>query len=504
MNRRQFLESSLAAGAALAAGPVLTRAAVDQHPVAVADPSWLSALGQNAQDDQDYYPEIDGDLPFDLSGTLYRNGPGLFERDGYRKQHLLDGDGLIQAFDIDAGRVRYRNHFVRTPKFIEEEQAGQFLHPTWPTLAPHWWQNLPGFPTRSQAGITPVVHHGKLFAFDEVGNPVELDPASLIDKGEHILVDNSPGGYKAHTKIDGRNGDWIVLGLTTGRKTTLEPLIFDRHGKLKSRAVYPAPRQTYIHDFFVTANHIIVNLHAITVSPFAMLAGLKSFTDSFEWDPGQGNLVMVIDKSGKAEPQLFEAPASFMWHSFNAYQQGNTIIADFIGYDEPDHFIGEEPVFKTIMNGREVAARNPGLFRRYEIDLASKRLREDVVSAGHYEFPMIHPGHASHEYRYAYACVGDVSKSFFHDGVIGIDVLSGRVDEYRFGAGTYVSEPVFAPRPGSTEEQSGWLLSIVLDQASGHSRLAVFDSQDIAAGPVALVKLNHATPLSFHGTWKAA
>jgi all-trans-8'-apo-beta-carotenal 15,15'-oxygenase len=35
-----------------------------------------------------------------LQGTLYRNGPGLFDRGGGRKRMLLDGDGMIQAYQF--------------------------------------------------------------------------------------------------------------------------------------------------------------------------------------------------------------------------------------------------------------------------------------------------------------------------------------------------------------------------------------------------------------------
>jgi all-trans-8'-apo-beta-carotenal 15,15'-oxygenase len=73
-----------------------------------------------------YSAEIEGRLPEGLSGTLYRNGPGLFERDGFRKWNLIDGDGMIRATTFANGRVRFRNHFVRTAKYVAEQKAGPF------------------------------------------------------------------------------------------------------------------------------------------------------------------------------------------------------------------------------------------------------------------------------------------------------------------------------------------------------------------------------------------
>ena len=44
--------------------------------------------------------EIDGELPKDLVGVLYRNGPGKFGVNGERVLHILDADGLIMKVDF--------------------------------------------------------------------------------------------------------------------------------------------------------------------------------------------------------------------------------------------------------------------------------------------------------------------------------------------------------------------------------------------------------------------
>eukprot|EP01025_Chloroclados_australasicus_P014790 TRINITY_DN169_c0_g2_i1.p3 TRINITY_DN169_c0_g2~~TRINITY_DN169_c0_g2_i1.p3 ORF type:complete len:201 (+),score=-7.97 TRINITY_DN169_c0_g2_i1:110-712(+) len=52
--------------------------------------------------------EIIGEIPRDLEGTLFRNGPALFERNGLRK-NLIDGDGMISKFSFKEGRVHFMN-----------------------------------------------------------------------------------------------------------------------------------------------------------------------------------------------------------------------------------------------------------------------------------------------------------------------------------------------------------------------------------------------------------
>jgi carotenoid cleavage dioxygenase-like enzyme len=53
--------------------------------------------------------EILGEIPDDLVGTCYRNGPN--PRSGW-SPHLFAGDGMIHAVSLPTA---YRNRYVRTP-----------------------------------------------------------------------------------------------------------------------------------------------------------------------------------------------------------------------------------------------------------------------------------------------------------------------------------------------------------------------------------------------------
>ena len=87
-------------------------------------------LGVSERGGRNETPEIEGKIPSELKGSLYRNGPGLFERGELRKPHLLDGDGLVQRLSFTDGTAHYQNAFVRTPKFIAEEKADAFRSAT--------------------------------------------------------------------------------------------------------------------------------------------------------------------------------------------------------------------------------------------------------------------------------------------------------------------------------------------------------------------------------------
>ena len=58
---------------------------------------------------------VDGEVPRDLNGTFYRNGPNpQFAPRG--QHHWFGGDGMVHAFTVGDGRVSYRNRWARTVK----------------------------------------------------------------------------------------------------------------------------------------------------------------------------------------------------------------------------------------------------------------------------------------------------------------------------------------------------------------------------------------------------
>jgi all-trans-8'-apo-beta-carotenal 15,15'-oxygenase len=464
---------------------------------------WQTGLATSVTEEHDVCLTIEGQLPKALQGTLYRNGPGRFELGGVRKQHLLDGDGMIQAFEFANGNVRYRNRFVRTPKYLLESQAGRFIFPTWSTLAPGGILANFGNRIKCQAGVTVVPKHGKLYAFDEVALPVVLDPATLNTHGPEQV--GSPGlsvDYKAHTKTDPQSGAWLILGVEQGLKMHLHLAEHGPDGKLLRAQRVSAPRSAYFHDWFATENHVVVSLQPLQVSFWRFLSGLSSYIDSMRWRPEQGNLLMVIDRNAKKSPVIIEAPARFMWHSLNAYEHGNTIVADYVGYDAPDHFIGENAAFRAVMQHRSGLAQHVGQVRRYLIDLDKKIANDEVISPLNHEFPIISPVAALSRHRYGYFTTAPQA-TVFHNGLARVDMQTGDRQAFYLNDRTQLGEPIYVADPSATDEQ-GWLLSVGLNGDTGKSFLGIFAAQHLSDGPRAIVNLDYPMPLSFHGWWHGA
>ena len=359
-----------------------------------------------------------------------------------------------------------------------------------------------------------MVKAGLLHAFDEVGLPYGLDPETLETIGP---VDPSAGAkergptdYKAHTKTDALSGEWILVGTTGRMKPALHVLVKDRASRPVAQASLPSPRgDAYFHDFFWTAPYVVFHLHPALLSPLPMILGLRCFTDSLRWRPEAGSLLVVVDASGKEAPVTLEVPASWMWHTLNAYRAGSTIVADFVGFDTPDHFLGPDAAFRAIMQGRQGVAASPGTLRRFTIDLSARRARLETIAEGHFEFPMAHPGRVGRKHRYAYVAAGEIAEGWIQQGVARIDTGTGARRAFSFGAGFYVGEPVFAPDPAAAAdsedaEDRGWLLCEVLDGQREETFIAVFDAAHVEDGPLARLRLRHHLPMSFHGWWQPA
>lgn len=214
---------------------------------------------------------------------------------------------------------------------------------------------------------------------------------------------------------------------------------------------------------------------------------------------------MVLSRENDAHSILINTDASFMWHGVNAYEKGGEIIVDFVGYENPDHFIGPNPLVFAMMSGEKGEANYKGEIRRYVIYLGKNEIRQEIVGSGGYEWPFVNPVHRYHPYRVGYFAQA-AEGEFFWSKIAKVDMQTGRVENYDFGKRLYCGEPVFVPEPGmkyqsEDSKECGWLLSEVYNSNTAKTFLAVLRADQVADGPIAIVHLSHHVPFSLHGYW---
>src|ERR1700739_1287765 len=123
--------------------------------------------------------KISGELPRELNGTLYRNGPNpQFDAPG---AHWFVGDGMLHASQLEDGRASYRNRWVRTPKWQAEHDAGR-------ALFGGFGRKLPDAPPSvtmdgGVANTNIIFHGGRLLALEEAHLPTEIEPGTLKTRG---------------------------------------------------------------------------------------------------------------------------------------------------------------------------------------------------------------------------------------------------------------------------------------------------------------------------------
>ena len=69
-----------------------------------------------------------------------------------------------------------------------------------------------------------------------------------------------------------------------------------------------------------------------------------------------------------------------------------------------------------------------------------------------------------------------------------------KVDVWDAGPDQFAQEPIFCPRTGASDEDDGWVFTMVYDTLRDRSHLAILNAQDLKAGPVARIKLPHQIP----------
>ncbi|MGL5096659.1 MAG: carotenoid oxygenase family protein, partial [Planctomycetia bacterium] len=171
----------------------------------------------------------------------------------------------------------------------------------------------------------------------------------------------------------------------------------------------------------------------------------------------------------------------------NAYSAGEVVTVDLVAH--PSY----EP--------------GPGLphLRRYEMNLATKTLREEELDDRMVEFPRLDPRRAGLFNRYGYAAgraePQKPEEIGVFDAVVQYDLKQKRSAVKAFGAGAAVGEPVFLPNPEADGETDGWVMTLVYDRASDRSWAVLLAADDFAGEPVARVEIPRRVPLGFHGSW---
>lgn len=473
---------------------------------------------------------VEGAFPAELRGSLYRMSPApRFQPINPVLHHWFDGDGMIDAFHVEDGRVSHRNRWVRTPKVVMEERAGRALFGGIRDLALstplQGWFALgftPGEMLRLRVGgllgrkpteeqILRVVTAmdrsntsiqwmaGRLLTLVEGSAAHEIEPRSLATLGRFDFggaVDVRNGGMVAHPKIEPETGTIYTFGYWGGR-AGLTYHVLGGDGASRIRRDIETPYPAMMHDFSVTASRAI----------FYHLPGVLDLSDTtsanpIRWQPSRGARIGVVARDDASAPvRWYEIPPCYVFHPMNAFDDGDAVVLDIVRYPRLPLFDtgGESP-----NAGFEEAP--PGLLVRLRLDLASGRVSETVMDDAPCEFPIVDPRHAMRPCRYGWVAArrGATCGRGVMNAIGRVDFRTGEVRYRVLGRSSYTNEPLFIPRREGAPEGDGYLITTVYHADRGVSDLVLLDATDLDREPVAVARARQRVPYGFHGTWVPA
>ena len=503
LGRRSFLAAGAAGAAALALRPahVLAETATgdawaDEFARALrGDPLWLGWQSAGA-DRIDSSVRVEGRLPEELRGILYRVGPAVHERFGLRYHHWFEGDGMLQEYRFHDAGVSHRGRVLETPKLRKERAAGRRLFSAFATPLPD------GRPVRrpddvNTANTSVLDHHGSLYVLWEGGSASRIDRDSLAWSGFRSWNEGMEGlPFTAHPKVEADGTVW-AFGYLLGSSPRIVLYHIAPDGNLVKAATVEVSPLGMAHDFVVTRQHLVLVLPPFVVDPerrFATLLG------AHVWRPELGSRALVIRKDDFAQRRWYQLPPGFGFHHGNGWEESDGTIRF-------DHCLADDPSlvrdrFRGFMRGRLEPSTQP---RYSRLRLAPDGSAAVEAVADLAEFPDIAPHLTGRRNRYVYTVGGDASgRGYEFHQVVKRDLVRETDERHDYGSGVIAEEHLFVPRPGSRAEDDGWLVGTILDYRRGATALVILDARGPSDGPLAVAWLDHALPLGFHGWFSPA
>jgi carotenoid cleavage dioxygenase-like enzyme len=256
-----------------------------------------------------------------------------------------------------------------------------------------------------------------------------------------------------------------------------------------------------MHSFAITDRYAIIVAGPFVVRPLELALSGRPLIENFRWKPDRATKMYVLDRHNGDRVATLDTDPLFCFHHINAFERGQEIVLDLIGYDDPS--VIDDLYLDAIHAGSNVGrAPTP---RRLKITLAGKpSVSTEELSDVTFEMPRInYSRHNTKPYRYTYGTGrvhGEDTHGWTANTLVKLDVHTG---DSRLWADqdAYPGEAVFVTDPTRSSEDAGVLLSVVLDAASENSYLLVLDAQTMQERARAHVP--HHIPFGIHGEFYA-
>ena len=470
---------------------------------------------------------MEGVLPPDLQGMLFRVGPGRVEVGAGRGPGGVAGGGVEGEEDGQAREPRGALHAVE----LRDGKAVSYLR------------------RESDADAGVLWHAGSVLALPEVGIPSQysrfLEPqefaggltvpiASHVHRvasdGSRVLFAVDDGLDRPRVGADGTDaagheeGIWLRIGE------------WEAGGGLRSAQSVELERATWQHDIGVTTNHVV-----FIESPTSRLTDASESAVPFGWVPGAEGWMGIVRRGGAdrggaggggaggggagggveggvgVRVRWFRLDPCLVTHVLGAAEVDDgdggaddcAIVLYVCRYPAPE--VGRPvDLAASVVGPAGIGLSTIGgglpVLERWRI--VGDRMERMQLDDRHIEYPRIDAACEGAAFRYGYSVEmtwGDSGVDVFPDGLLKFDLDRDEVVAWNPGPWRRASEPVFVRAEDGRSDDEGWLLTVVDDVNTGTSSLYVLDASTMGRrGPEAIIRLPERLPLRSHGEWVPA
>jgi all-trans-8'-apo-beta-carotenal 15,15'-oxygenase len=449
--------------------------------------------------------KIEGKLPRDLNGTLFRTAPGMAENFGAALNHLFDGDAYLSSWCFRDGRAELFGRFLPTPARLKEAEAKKMLFNEYGTLAEN-----PNNPGKNQPSVNVVEWNGKLLGLSEGGLPTVINPANFDFEGYENFQKVVPDylTFTAHPRFDSETGDMYAWGFEKRPPGNLQ-IFRIRRKENRAELLYKfQPKGFFMtHDALLTKNYFMLVIPPLAYDVQAMMKG-KSMGDSLSFNESQPTRLLLFPRESKtiggaAQPIEIELPSEIAFHYGNAFETADGKITFEMISGSDRNLLERLRSWKRDPFRAGGGQSLPQTLKQVTVDIVNQKAISSVDLIDEVEFPRYDHRLTGQRARYLY-----VAERVYEENaaIVRVDLDKKSLKRTRPVKNRTIGEPVFVPHSaasGERNEDRGWILAQGYDAVKDETFLEIRDAQTLEFEARIWAGAGRHIPLGFHGNFYA-
>ena len=468
----------------------------------------------NEDSDSRFELRVEGEIPLELNGSLYRaTSNQKFRPFNPDQTHWFEGDAMAHAFHLRNGKATYSNRWVIDDGLKVELEAGKALYNGLLSASGIAQGPLPkGAPLiKAPTNVNIITLGGRILALSEAApryvevSAHDLDTIGAFNFDDEFADIGDQGALTAHPHIDLAT-DEMLFTIINAEADYMECFTADAAGTVTSRHRVALDAPSWIHDFAITKNYIVFFLGALNARPRdpnrVPLGKGMTFCD-----PNVGSRVLLVSRKTGETIRIAEQDLYMVTHFLNAYEEDGKIIVDacLCTMEPSPATLVVSDFFPFPLPNKGPSPFSMPMLHRWTIDPAAETSKHERRGEFDGEFVRTSDRVYGQKHRYGYMA-GMYNKKTERAGfncLIKIDYQEDRFEYQDLQSDTDYGpgEPIFVPRAGATDEDDGWILALWDDASSNTDELVILNAKDFEGATVARIKLDHRVTNGFHGNW---